>query len=87
MQEPVSGINVEFNLAEFNDTIIGKNHKGEIVIIDDRTTSRVRILKLSRKEAASLAKKTASALRKVKLLLYTFTADNGKEFAKDEEIA
>ena len=69
------------------DTIIGKNHKGAILTINDRATSRVWIRKLSGKEAAPLAKKTAAALRKVKRLLYTITADNGKEFAKHEEIA
>ena len=69
------------------DTIIGKNHKGAILTINDRATSRVWIRKLSGKEAAPLAKKTAAALRKVKRLLYTITAVNAKEFAKHEEIA
>lgn len=69
------------------DTIIGKNHKGAILTINDRATSRVWIRKLSGKEAAPLAKKTVSALRKVKHLIHTITADNGKEFAKHEEIA
>ena len=69
------------------DTIIGKNHKGAILTINDRATGRVWIRKLSGKEAAPLAKKTISALRKVKELIHTITADNGKEFAKHEEIA
>ena len=69
------------------DTIIGKNHKGAILTINDRATSIVWIRKLSGKEAAPLAKKTKSALRKVKHLIHTITADNGKEFAKHEEIA
>lgn len=69
------------------DTIIGKNHKGAILTINDRATSRVWIRKLSGKEAVPLAKKTTSALRKVKHLIHTITADNGKEFAKHEEIA
>ena len=69
------------------DTIIGKNHKGAILTINDRATSRVWIRKLSGKEATPLAKKTAYALRKVKHLIHTITADNGKEFAKHEEIA
>ncbi len=45
------------------------------------------IRKLSGKEADPLAKKTKSALRKVKHLIHTITADNGKELAKHEEIA
>jgi len=69
------------------DTIIGKNHKGAILTINDRLTSRVWIRKLSGKEAIPVAKITAWALRKVKYLIHTITADNGKEFAKHEEIA
>ena len=69
------------------DTIIGKNHKGAILTINDRATSRVWIRKLSGKEATPLAEKTTSALKKVKELIHTMTADNGKEFAKHEEIA
>ena len=69
------------------DTIIGKNHKGAILTINDRATSIVWIRKLSGKEATPLAKETKSALRKVKHLIHTITADNGKEFAKHEEIA
>ncbi len=69
------------------DTIIGKNHKGAILTINDRATSRVWIRKLQGKEAIPVAKVTAWALRKVKKLIHTITADNGKEFAKHEEIA
>jgi IS30 family transposase len=69
------------------DTIIGKNHKGAILTINDRVTSKVWIRKLSGKEAIPVAKITAWALRKVKNLIHTITADNGKEFAKHEEIA
>ena len=69
------------------DTIIGKNHKGAILTINDRATSIVWIRKLSGKEAAPLVRKTKSALRKVKHLIHTITADNGKEFARHEEIA
>ena len=69
------------------DTIIGKNHKGAILTINDRVTSRVWIRKLQGKEAIPVAKVTAWALRKVKHLIQTITADNGKEFAKHEDIA
>jgi IS30 family transposase len=69
------------------DTIIGKNHKGAILTINDSVTSRVWIRKLTGKETIPVAKITAWALRKVKNLIHTITADNGKEFAKHEEIA
>ncbi len=69
------------------DTIIGKNHKGAILTINDRVSGRVWIRKLTGKDAALLAKKTRQALRKVKHIIRTITADNGKEFAKHEEIS
>lgn len=67
--------------------IIDKNHKGAILTINDRATSRVWIRKLSEKGAVPLAKKTTPALRKAKYLIHTITADNGKKIAKHEEIA
>ena len=64
-----------------------KNHKGALVTINDRLTSKVWIRKLSGKDAAPLALKTIEALQPVKDLIHTITADNGKEFAKHQEIA
>lgn len=83
---PVVELKERFGDLEI-DTIIGKNHKGAILTINDRATSRVWIRKLTGKEAVPVAKITAWALRKVKNLIHTITADNGKEFAKHEEIA
>ena len=51
------------------DTIIGKNHKGAILTINDRASGRVWIRKLTGKDAALLAMKTKQALRKVKHLI------------------
>lgn len=50
-------------------------------------TSKVWIRKLSGKDAAPLALRTIEALRPVKDLIHTITADNGREFAKHQEIA
>ena len=43
--------------------------------------------KLSGKDAVPLALKTIEALQPIKDLIHTITADNGKEFAKHQEIA
>lgn len=83
---PVVELKERFGDLEI-DTIIGKNHKGAILTINDRATSRVWIRKLTGKEAVPVAKITAWSLRKVKNLIHTITADNGKEFAKHEEIS
>ncbi len=69
------------------DTVIGSNHKSALVTINDRLASKVWIRKLSGKDAAPLALKTIEVLQPVKDLIHTITADNGKEFAKHQEIA
>lgn len=69
------------------DTIIGKNHKGAILTINDRLTSKVWIKKLSGKDARELADKTIETLLPYKNMIKTITADNGKEFAEHLKIA
>jgi len=69
------------------DTIIGKNHKGAILTINDRATGWLWIEKLTGKDANMLADKTIAALLPFKEHLKTITADNGKEFAMHEKIA
>ena len=68
------------------DTVIGSNHKGALVTINDRLNSKVWIRKLSGKDATPLALKTIEALQPIKDLIHTITVDNGKEFAKHQEI-
>lgn len=60
------------------DTVIGSNHKGALVTINDRLTSKVWIRKLSGKDATPLALKTIEALQPIKDLIHTITADMEK---------
>lgn len=69
------------------DTIIGKNHKGAILTINDRLTSKVWIRKLTGKDAVDLANKAIETLLPYKHMIKTITADNGKEFAEHIKIA
>lgn len=69
------------------DTVMGKNHKGALLTINDRLTGLVWIRLLEGKEAGPLAKATVEALDPIKNLLHTITADNGKEFARHQQIA
>lgn len=69
------------------DTIIGKNHKGAAVTINDRVTGYLRICRLSGKEAAPLADRTIEALLPYKQQPKAMMADNEKEFAKHGLIA
>lgn len=69
------------------DTMIGKNHKGVLLTINDRATGIVLIRKLKDKDANALYLKTVQALRPLRYLLHTITSDNGKEFACHEKIS
>lgn len=69
------------------DTVIGKNHKGALLTINDRATGLVWIRKLKGKDAYALYLKAVNALQPVKHLLHTITSDNGKEFAHHELIS
>ncbi len=69
------------------DTVIGANHKGALLTINDRATGLVVIRKLEGKNAEQLAQKAIEALLPWEDRIYTITADNGKEFAEHEKIA
>lgn len=69
------------------DTIIGKDHKGAILTINDRATGMLRMRMVQRKEAAVIAQAAIEVLRPWKHRLHTATSDNGKEFADHQRIA
>jgi IS30 family transposase len=68
-------------VARAIDTIIGKDHQGAIVTINDRTTGYLKMKKLDSKEA------TVTLLSEWKPFLHTLTADNGKEFSAHQAIS
>jgi IS30 family transposase len=69
------------------DTIIGKNHKGAIITINDRATGILRMKKIASKESEVVKQATISLLQNWKLYLFTITSDKGKEFAMHQDIA
>jgi IS30 family transposase len=69
------------------DTIIGKNHKGAIVTINDRATGILRMKKIKAKESELVKQAAIELLENWKPYLFTITSDNGKEFAMHQEIA
>lgn len=69
------------------DTIIGKNHKGAIVTINDRATGILRMKKIKAKESELVKQAAIELLENWKSYLFTITSDNGKEFAMHQEIA
>jgi IS30 family transposase len=69
------------------DTIIGKNHKGAIVTINDRASGYLWMGKVERRTAKNVANVARGLLLADKEFIKTITADNGKEFANHEDIA
>lgn len=77
-------VNEKSRFGDFElDTIVGANHQGAIVSIVDRASKFTRLILISQATAEQVVKATQQALipLKDKNLIYTFTADNGKEFA------
>ena len=69
------------------DLIIGKDHKGAILTINDRATGIARLRKLDGKDAEQLALVTIDCLEDWKPFLKTITSDNGKEFSCHQMVA
>lgn len=69
------------------DTIIGKNHKGAIVTVNDRASGKLKMKKLKSKEAAELSQAAIELLSEWKPHLKTITSDNGKEFGEHKKIS
>ena len=69
------------------DTIIGKNHKGAIVTINDRVTGMLKMAKVKRRTAENVRNEAILLLDEWKPFIKTITSDNGKEFADHKCIA
>jgi IS30 family transposase len=81
-------VNEKIRLGDLEiDTIIGKNHRGAILTINDRVSSYVWMAKLNGKDADELAMKAVEILQPHAHWIHTITADNGKEFADHKKIA
>jgi len=69
------------------DTIIGKNHKGAIVTMDERKTKLRLAYPLPGKKAQYVQEAIVKLLNPLKTWVKTTTYDNGKEFAYHAEIS
>jgi IS30 family transposase len=69
------------------DLIIGKDHKGAFVTINDRVNGMLKMRKIASKEAVLVEAAAIEMLEDWKPFLHTITSDNGKEFAKHKNIA
>ena len=69
------------------DLVIGAEHSGALLTINERATGLLWMLKLKDKQASSVREGIISLLRPIKDRVYTITSDNGKEFASHREIS
>ena len=68
------------------DTVLGKNHKGAILTINDRATKLCWIRVLTGRESEPLAKQVIEALTPLQSIIQTITVDYEKEFALHKAI-
>lgn len=69
------------------DTIIGKNHKGAILTLDDRKSKLRLAMPLPGKRAKDVKEATIKLLKPLKKFIKTITYDNGKEFTEHEAVS
>ena len=69
------------------DTIIGKNHKGAIVTLDERKSKLRLAAPLPGKKAKYVKDAVTALFSPIKQFVTTITFDNGKEFTLHKEIA
>lgn len=69
------------------DTIIGKDHKGAIITLNDRASGMLWMKKSESKDAEIVKLKIAEMLDEIRPYIKSITADNGKEFAGHQFIS
>ncbi|HMS67749.1 MAG: IS30 family transposase [Saprospiraceae bacterium] len=69
------------------DLVMGANHKGALVTINDRKSGYAKIKLVKSKDSKKVAKAIIQALMPYKNHLHTITSDNGKEFSEHQYIS
>ena len=69
------------------DTIIGKNHKGAIITLNDLTSGMLWMRKVESRDAELVKTTLSDMLEQIKPYIKSITSDNGKEFAKHQDLA
>ena len=69
------------------DTIVGKDHKGAIVTLNDRASGMLKMKKTKTREATEVRVAINEMLEDWIPFINTITADNGKEFSEHKKIS
>jgi len=68
------------------DTIIGQNHKGAIITLNDRASGMLWMGKVETRDADIVRIKLSEMLDEIRPFIKSITADNGKEFSAHQFI-
>jgi IS30 family transposase len=68
------------------DTIIGQNHKGAIITLNDRASGMLWMKKVQSKDAELVKLSLGQLLEEIRPFIRSITGDNGKEFAAHQFI-
>jgi transposase, IS30 family len=78
------------NRSEFGhlevDTIIGQNHKGAIITLNDRASGMLWMGKVTTRDAETIKIKLSQMLEEIRPFIKSITGDNGKEFSEHQFI-
>ncbi len=78
------------NRSEFGhlevDTIIGKNHRGAIITLNDRASGMLWMGKVENRDAEVVKTKLSQMLDEIRPFIKSITGDNGKEFSEHQFI-
>jgi IS30 family transposase len=69
------------------DTIVGKNHEGALVTINDRASGMLKMKRTTTREASEVSAAMNELLEDWLPYIRTITSDNGKEFAGHKDVA
>ena len=88
IEERPAEVNARERVGDWEaDTIIGKNHKGAVITIDERKSKLRLAAPILGKKAKYVKEAMTALLSPVKEFVRTITFDNGKEFVLHKEIA
>jgi IS30 family transposase len=69
------------------DFMLGKNHKGALLVMTDRATLHTSLQKLEHRQSNEVSKAIIKKLKKAEYCLHTMTLDNDKGFADHMTVA
>lgn len=74
-------------LGDFEiDLMMGKNHKGALIVMTDRASLKTKLKKVKGKDSKEIKNSIVRKLAGIKHLIKTLTFDNDKAFSKHESI-